>query len=81
MNDERAREDITAPFGENKKNPYKNRVLKIKTLNPITFENKIVFFPSLWLRDWVVVKEDDKILCHEKGVYIKTMGNHLEGNV
>ena len=34
-----------------------------------TFEIHYIF-PKL--RDWVVVKEDDKILRHKKGVYINT---------
>ena len=36
-------------------------------------------FPKL--RDLVVFKEDDEILCHEKGVYINTDRDHLYGNV
>ena len=32
------------------------------------------------VRDWVVVKEDDKILCHKKVVYINTNRDHLCGN-
>ena len=28
-------------------------------------------FPKF--RDWVVIKEDDKILCHKKGVYISLL--------
>ena len=31
------------------------------------------------LRDRVVVKEDDKILCHKKGVYINTNRYHYTG--
>ena len=33
------------------------------------------------LRDWVVVKEDDKILCHKKGIYINTDREHLYWNL
>ena len=40
-----------------------SRKMPTKTTSEVNF-----IFPEL--RYWVVVKEDDEILCHKKGVYI-----------
>ena len=46
-----------------------------------TKETSGVHFIYPKLRGQVVVKVDDKISCHEKGVYINTNWNRLYGNV
>ena len=50
-----------------------SRNLPTKSTSGVNF-----IYPKL--RYWVVVKEDDKILCHEKGVYINTNRDHLYRN-
>ena len=56
---------------------YLSNTLPRKLPTKTTYEVCFIF-PKL--RSWVVVKEDDKKLCHEKGVNIKTERGHLFGN-
>ena len=57
---------------------YWSKTISRKLTTKATFGVNFIY-PKL--RDWVAVKEDDKISCHKKGGCIKTKQDHLYRNV